>query len=215
MGIPVLLIGNSGTGKSTSLRNFGTEEVAIINVLGKPFPFRNQFKYTKKTDDYEVVKKFFAKCPVKTIVIDDAGYLITNQFMRGHSTFGKGNDIFSFYNSIADKFWNLIFTEISKLPDDYIVYIIMHEDTDDYGNIKPKTIGKVLDDKVNIPGLCTAVLRSVCENGRYYFKTNSDGNDACKSPMGMFQDKLIDNDLKAVNDIIRDFFFNENNNIKE
>ena len=206
MGIPVLITGKSGSGKSTSLRNFGEEEIGIINVVGKPMPFRKQFKYIKKTDSYAVVKAFLTKCPVKSIVIDDAGYLMTNQFMKGHASQGAGNAIYSFYNQIGDDFWQVLISIINTLPEDVIVYIIMHEDTDDFGNIKPKTIGKMLDEKVNIPGMFTLVLRSVYENGSYFFKTNTDGIDVCKTPMGMFEEKYIDNDLKAVDETIRKYY---------
>lgn len=206
MGIPVLITGKSGSGKSTSLRSFGEKEIGIINVVGKPMPFRKQFKYIKKTDSYAVVKAFLTKCPVKSIVIDDAGYLMTNQFMKGHASQGAGNAIYSFYNQIGDDFWQVLISIINTLPEDVIVYIIMHEDTDDFGNIKPKTIGKMLDEKVNIPGMFTLVLRSVYENGSYFFKTNTDGIDVCKTPMGMFEEKYIDNDLKAVDQTIRKYY---------
>lgn len=206
MGIPVLITGKSGSGKSTSLRSFGEDEIGIINVVGKPMPFRKQFKYIKKTDSYAVVKAFLTKCPVKSIVIDDAGYLMTNQFMKGHASQGAGNAIYSFYNQIGDDFWQVLISIINTLPEDVIVYIIMHEDTDDFGNIKPKTIGKMLDEKVNIPGMFTLVLRSVYENGSYFFKTNTDGIDVCKTPMGMFEEKYIDNDLKAVDQTIRKYY---------
>ena len=207
MGIPVLLTGNSGTGKSTSLRNFAEDEITIINVLGKPFPFKKKFKYVVETDSYKKIKQVFENPPTKSIIIDDAGYLITNRFMKGHSSQGAGNSIFDFYNKLADDFWSLIFNDIRKLPNDSIVYLVMHEDTDDFGNIKPKTIGKLLDDKVNIPGMCTVVIRSIFENSKYCFKTNTDGNDICKSPIGMFDDKLIENDLHIVDQKIRNFFF--------
>ena len=213
MGIPVLIVGRSGSGKSTSLRN--CQDFAVFNVLGKPLPFRNQPK-TKVTDDYGVIIKGMKLCKAKSIVIDDAGYLMTNQFMRGHSANGGGNAIYGFYNSLADNFWGLI-EQARSLPDDKIVYIIMHTDTDDVGNLKPKTVGKLLDDKVSIEGMCTVVLRSVYIDGKYVFLTNKeDDRDIEKSPIGMFEENEIDNDLKMVDNTIREYFnlnsTEENNN---
>lgn len=178
MGIPVLIMGRSGSGKSTSLRNFG--DAGIINVLGKPLPFRNAPK-TLNTDDYTHVLTALMKSKVRSMVIDDSGYLMTNQFMKGHSSKGVGNAIFTFYNDIGDAFWNLVIFVIQKLPEDKIVYFIMHEDEDDNGNIKPKTIGKMLDEKVNFQGMFTIALRSMYVDGKYIFRTNTDGFDVCNN----------------------------------
>lgn len=131
---------------------------------------------------------------------------MTNQFMRGHSSTSTGNQIYSFYNSVADQFWSLL-ENIKALPPDKIVYVMMHTDSDDSGNMKPKTIGKLLDEKVCIEGMCTVVLRSVYEDGRYVFLTNKQ-DDKCleKSPIDMFADTAIDNDLKMVDNTIREYF---------
>ena len=164
MAIPVLIIGKSGSGKSASLRNFvGSDDVNVINVIDKPFPFKGEIK-SGSTDDYQKVMKWLVQFPAKSIVIDDAGYLITNMFMKGHSAQGAGNAIFSFYNKIGDHFWNLIEFIKLKLPKDKIVYLIMHEDTDEFGNIKPKTIGKILDErsvsKECLPSSSAVLLRT-------------------------------------------------------
>ena len=148
MGIGVLLIGKSGSGKSTSLRNFKENEIGIVNVISKPLPFKNVNNLkTVDTDDYNKIKKILEDSKVPSIVIDDAGYLITNHFMRKHANAGGGNGVYSLYNDIADNFWNLT-EQIKKLPNDKIVYIFMHEDKNDFGDIKPKTIGKLIDEKV-------------------------------------------------------------------
>ncbi len=203
MGIPVLITGKSGSGKSSSLYNF--PEAGVINVLGKPLPFRNPPK-TIVTDDYNVVKSALNKCKAKSIVIDDSGYLMTNQFMSGHSNQGAGNAIFGFYNDLGDKFWGLIQFVIKSLPEDKIVYFMMHEEKNDFGDIKPKTIGKMLDEKVCIEGMFTIALRAMISCGKYIFKTNSDGTDVCKTPVGMFESLEIDNDLKVVDKTIRDYY---------
>jgi GTPase SAR1 family protein len=219
MAIPVLIIGKSGSGKTTSLRNFKHNEMALINVIGKQLPFRGTFDEQANTDSYKSIMAGIAKSHARSIVIDDAGYLITNQFMRNHSTGGSGNAIFSLYNEIADNFWNLI-EFIKHQADDKIVYVIMHEDKNDFGEVKPKTIGKLLDEKVSIEGMFTIVLRSIKDNGKYVFKTKTDGLDVTKTPIDMFADEEIDNDLKAVDSTIRNYYDiknvkqEENNNEK-
>lgn len=206
MGIPVLIIGKSGSGKSTSLRNFNEEELALVNVLKKPLPFKKKFKSTINTDDYQTILKAIFKTEKKSIVIDDAGYLITNHFMNKHSTAGGGNGVFNLYNEIGDHFWGLIEFVKNKLPDNKIVYFMMHEDKNDFGDVKPKTIGKLLDEKVCIEGMFTIALRCMSDNSKHFFKTQSDGSDICKTPIEMFADKEIDNDLKIVDTTIREYY---------
>lgn len=206
MGIGVLIMGKSGSGKSTSLRNFKSDEVGIINVISKPLPFKNvNGLKTVDTDNYADIKKVIEGSKTPSIVIDDAGYLITNQFMRKHSNAGGGNAVFSLYNDIADSFWNLT-EQIKKLPNNKIVYILMHEDKNDFGDIKPKTIGKLIDDKVCLEGLFSIVLRAKKVDKNYYFFTQATDGDVAKSPIGMFDELYIENDLKAVDDKIREFY---------
>lgn len=202
----VLILGKSGTGKSTSMRNFKDDELAVINVVGKELPFRSELTSVASTADYDIIKKKILGTQKKSIVIDDAGYLITKQFMDNHSTIGGGNAVFQLYNDMADKFWMLIDFIKNKLPDDKIVYIIMHEDYDERGGIKPKTIGKLLDEKVCIEGLFTIVLRSCINDGQYQFCTHNQGGDAVKSPIDMFKEDYIDNDLAAIDKVIRDYY---------
>lgn len=177
----------------------------MINVSKKPLPFKGKFDSTLETDDYQRIMTAVHKTEKKSIVIDDAGYLITNHFMRGHAEQGKGNAIFNFFNDLSDRFWNLI--ETIKLIDKHkVVYVIMHEDSDDFGNIKPKTIGKLLNEKVCIEGMFTICLRACRSDGQYKFRTQSDGLCISKSPFGMFDTELIDNDLKEVDRIIREYY---------
>lgn len=206
MGIPVLIIGKSGSGKSTSLRNFDEKELALINVIKKPLPFKKKFESTLNTDDYAKILKGMGNTSKKIIVIDDAGYLITNHFMSKHSSTGGGNGVFNLYNEIGDYFWTLIEYVKNKLDDNKVVYFIMHENIEENGDVKPKTIGKILDDKVCIEGMFTIALRCMCENDRHFFKTHSNGYDICKTPLGMFEENEIDNDLKAVDKVIREYY---------
>lgn len=205
MGVPVLIIGKSGSGKSASMRNcIDDPSWNLINVLGKPLPFRGKIPQCS-TDDYNKVMASLASSKAGSIVIDDAGYLITNMFMRGHSNTGTGNAVFSFYNFVADQFWNLI-SYVRTLPEDKIIYFMMHEDKNDFGDVKPKTIGKILDEKVCVEGMFTIVLRSVKEADGYYFVTQAYEGAVSKSPMGMFPELKIENDLKAVDDVIREYW---------
>lgn len=206
MGKPVIIYGKSGSGKSRSLKNFAEDEILFINVEEKDLPFRKKFKYTLKSDNYATIQEQLTKMPLKTAVIDDAGYLLTNMFMSKHSAGLKGNAVFDLYNDIGDKFWYLIKFIKKKLPDDVIVYIVMHDESNDSGEVKLKTIGKLLEEKVNIQGMVTIVLRCMSDNGRHFFRTHTDGLDITKSPEEMFDNDEIDNDLKAVDMAIREYY---------
>ena len=205
MGECVFVYGKSGSGKSRSLINFGEDEIFLVNTIGKRLPFRSKFKYEIKTDDFSKIANGLRKMPTKTAVIDDSGYLMTNAFMRGHSAPKSGSSTFDLYNDIADSFWSVITVIKNELPDDVIVYMIMHEDTTDYGETKLRTIGKLLSEKVCIEGMSTVVLRCVVRDGKHLFLTQSDGSDISKSPEGMF-DREIENDLKSVDSTIREFW---------
>ena len=205
MGRAILIYGRSGSGKSRAMKNFGKEEIVLINTIGKELPFRGKFKFEIKTDNYEQIKKALKKMPVKTAVVDDAGYLQTNHFMRNHSTPKYGGDVYSLYNTLADNFWDLFRFVKDELPDDVNVYIMMHELKNDYGEAKLRTIGKLLDEKVCIEGMVTIALRCMVEGTRHFFRTQSDGTDISKSPEDMFPLE-IENDLKLVDDTIRKFY---------
>lgn len=199
MAIIVMVYGQSGTGKSTSLRNFNPEDVCIVNVSGKPLPFRNKHK-TFNTDDYVSVMAAIQKAPAKSIVIDDATYLMTDEYMRTAKVSG--------YQKFMDLAWNF-FTLVktaSALPDDKIVYFMGHSEMDNNGNEKFKTIGKMLDEKITLEGMFTIVLKTVVADGRYMFSTRNNGQDTVKTPMGLFDEPLIDNDLAAVDKAIREYY---------
>ena len=206
MGIPVIIYGKSGAGKSRSLINFKDDEIYLVNVISKPLPFKGKFKYTTKTDDPTVIMSGLSMMRdkgIKTAVVDDFGYVMTNMFMRGH---GSG-DQFKLFNNIGDAVWNLInFIQSPAVAPDVIVYLIMHEDIADDGSNKLRTIGKLLDQKVCIEGMCTVVLHAVIKGDRHLFETQSNGATIAKSPEGMFGDVEIENDLKAVDIAIRKYW---------
>lgn len=197
----VITYGKSGSGKSRSLTNFAEDEILFVNVIGKRPPFAKKFKYELRTDNVETIKNKLKAMPCKTAVIDDAGYLMTNTFMRSH---GKG-DQFALYNTIGDTMWGLLRFIKTELPDDVIVYIMMHEDSDDFGNTKLRTIGKLLDQKVCLEGMVTICLHCITKGKEHLFVTNSNGLGVEKSPEGLF-DYEIPNDLKFVDSSIRKFW---------
>ena len=203
MGTVVFILGRSGTGKSYSMRNFQPNELAVINVQGKILPFRNGASFPlKNTDDAtQIVKdmKAAANC-VKTIVIDDFQYLMANEFMRRSSE--RGYDKFT---EIARHAWDVV-DSVRTLPNDVIVYIMCHVDTDNDGTERLKTIGKMLDEKIVLEGMSTIVLKTNVSDGTYTFVTQNNGKDTVKSPAGMFPSYAIDNDLKYVDEKIRNYY---------
>lgn len=203
MGCPILILGKSGSGKSTSLRNFKHDEVAVVNVMDKPMPFKGKFDSMAATTNYEDVKQLLFKTDKKAIVIDDFGYMMTNHLMQGKDAGGNKYDLF---DDIASKPWNLLEWVRKRLPEDKIVYFIMHEDYNESGGVKPKTIGKMTDDKICLEGLFTVVLRCVFKDDKHIFQTHMRGDDVTKSPMGMFEEDEIDNDLRLVDEKIREYY---------
>lgn len=199
MAILCMLYGQSGTGKSTSLRNFKEDELAVINVSGKPLPFRTKLK-TYNTDNYQKIMNAMKQTERKSIVIDDATYLMVNEFMRTAKQTG-----YQKYTDMACSFNNLI-DFAAGLPDDVIVYFMGHSDQADDGREHFKTIGKMLDNYVTLEGKFTIVLKTVVQDGKYMFSTQNNGQDTVKSPMGLFNENLIDNDLKFVDNAIREYW---------
>lgn len=205
-----MIIGQSGSGKSTSLRNFGAEDAFVVNVSGKPMPFKNNGLKVWKSNNYQMITKALTDAPYPSIVIDDATYLMTDEFMRTSNI--KGYDKFT---DMANNFYNLV-KSASALPDDKIVYFLGHVEIDANGNEKFKTIGKMLDEKICLEGMFTIVLKTVVQDGKYMFQTQTNGHDTAKSPMGMFAKPLIDNDLKFVDTTIRKYYnIQEENNHAE
>jgi len=212
----ILLLGDSGTGKSTSLRNLPPEETFIINVIGKPLPFRGaQKKFLPlssdgKTgnyycsDDASIIKRVINhvnknRPDIKYLILDDFGYVSMNAFMK--RALLKGYDRFS---EIASEF-NTAMELVNQCRDDLYVIVMMHIETDKQGKTKPKTVGNMIDQYINIEGKFTHVLHTTVTDGRYLFITNNDGIHTAKTPFGLFDTNLIDNDMKMVCGKINDF----------
>lgn len=199
MGVGVLILGHSGSGKSTSMRNCTADRFGIINVQGKPLPFRTELK-TYNTDNYEDIVNALYKGKTPSFVIDDSQYLMSHEFMYRANE--KGYDK---YSQIGTNFFRLL-EAIRNLPNDKIVYLMHHIELDDVGREKAKTVGKMVDNYIVVEGCFTIVLKAVATNKGYYFTTKTNGADCVKTPMGMFADETIDNDLVMVDNTIRDYY---------
>lgn len=204
----IMILGESGTGKSTSIESLEPKETFIIQVVDKPLPFKEfKKKYPLRdkenpkgnrfiSDRAEIIKKILESLnkekSIKNIIIDDAQYIMANEFMRRAKEKG-----FEKFTEIGQNFYTLIDTA-NNLREDLNVIFLQHIETTDAGKVKAKTIGKLLDDKIGLEGRFTIVLATEVEDGNYYFRTQNNGYDTVKSPRGMFEDLRIANDLNLV-----------------
>ena len=202
MGIAVLILGESGSGKSASIRNFKKEDVGILNVASKPLPFRNTNGLVTVNKATSSMIKGAVTSPNRlSYVIDDAQYLMAFE------SFDKANITgYTKFTEMAKNYEEMLRVIQEDTSPDTIVYVMQHIDTDENGKIKAKTLGKMLDQQLTIEGLFSIVLLAKADERRHYFVTQSDGTSPCKSPMGMFDDVEIDNDLKMVDDTIREYY---------
>ncbi len=202
MGIGALILGHSGSGKSASMRNCTADRFGVINVQSKPLPFRTELK-TYNTDSYEDIIKALMVGKTPSFVIDDSQYLMSHEYMYRANE--KGYDK---YAQIGTNFFRLL-EAIRKLPDDRIVYLMHHIELDDAGREKAKTVGKMVDNYIVVEGCFTIVLKAIANSDGFFFRTKTNGADAVKTPMGMFEDEQIDNDLLLVDNTIREFYGKE------
>ena len=215
MSIAAMILGESGTGKSASLRNLKPENTLLIQAIKKPLPFRSSgWKPATKdnpngsiyvSDDSANIVKAMGRTTKEIIVIDDFQYVMANEFMRRVTDVEVGNAAFAKYNEIARHAWDIL-TTASSLPDNKRVYILSHTATDDFGKTKIKTIGKLLDEKIVLEGLVTIVLRTDVINDQYVFITKNSGHDTVKTPMGLFDDEHVENDLSVVDGLIYGYY---------
>ena len=199
MGVPILILGSSGSGKSTSLRNFDPKEIGIFNVAGKPLPFRKKLPMVNNAR-YDTIYKGLRDPKLKTYVIDDSQYLMAFESFDHAKETGYGK-----FTNMALNFRNLIDHIVRSVPDDCLVYFLHHTELSEDGRIKAKTLGKMLDNQLTLEGLFSIVLLCQVEGTEHFFITNSDGTNPAKSPMDMFEPK-IDNDLKFVDTTIRAYY---------
>lgn len=215
MSIATLILGESGTGKSSSLRNLKQENTLLIQAVPKPLPFKAiDWKHaTKETPDGSIfvtdnsvkIVQAMQRTTKEIIILDDFQYTMSNEFMRRVLDKETGNAAFAKYNEIARFAWD-IFQAAAQLPKNKRVYILSHTQTDDSGHTKIKTIGKLLDEKITIEGLVTIVMRTHRINGNYVFSTKNSGNDTVKTPLGLFEEEHIENDLAAVDAAIVEYY---------
>ena len=201
MGIPVLILGESGSGKSRSIKNLNPNEVAIFNVSGKMLPFKTKFPNTINTSDYNMIRAKLKENKFKTYIIDDSQYLMAFELFDKVNVSGYGK-----FTDIAVHFKNLLTTILKETSQDTIVYFLHHSEETANGKIKIKTVGKMLDEQLTLEGLFGIVLLARAVNGKHTFLTQSDGSNPCKSPEEMFDKNEIENDLKIVNEKIREYY---------
>lgn len=210
MSIATLILGSSGSGKSTSLRNLDPANTLLIQCINKPLPFRATGWKTRvtlksegnviQTSDPAIIEKCMRQSHSDIVVIDDYQAVMVNELLSRSSE--KGYDKFS---DIAKNAWN-IFNAAGALAEHRRVYILAHTQTDELGQVRMKTVGKMVDQTLVPEGYFTIVLKTEVINGRYQFATQTNGQDCCKSPIGMFSEQLIDNDLAAIDAAIQDFY---------
>lgn len=211
MSVATLIIGESGTGKTASLRNLDPADTLLIQPVRKPLPFRNPaWAYFDReharagnvfvTDRSAEIVALMRRTARSVIVLDDFQYVLANEFMRRSEE--KGYDKFS---DIGRHAWDIL-NAANDMPAHVRVYVIGHTQADELGHTKVKTIGRLLDEKIVVEGMFTIVLRTVVQNGVYLFSTRNNGSDTVKSPMGMFEHELIDNDLASVDAAVVDYY---------
>lgn len=209
MGIPVLVLGESGSGKTASLRNMLGTDCFVFNVAGKNLSFKNKNSLSKVDNcNYDDIKKVLLKASsnkdnkIKSFVIDDSQYLMAFELFAKAKETGYGK-----YTDLALHFKDLITFIIHSLPSDYIVYFLHHTERTDDGHIKAKTSGKMLDNQLTVEGLFTNVIMAVVNLGKYEFMVHDkNGMSTVKTPLGMFDTDFVDNDLKLIDDKIREYY---------
>lgn len=193
------VLGRSGTGKSTSLRNFKKADgIGYITATGKPLPFKNdipQFHAKNYSTLIAAIKQ--AEAPV--VVIDDFNYFMSfEEFSQAQV---KGYEKFT---TMAVNVVNVIET-ITQKDTDQRFYILAHSEQNEDGQLRLKTTGKMVSDKFVPEGLTNQVVETAVVDREFVFKVKTDGT-GIKTPMGMFTDEVIPNDLKELDKALVEFY---------
>ena len=196
-----MILGESGSGKSYSIKNMNAENVGVFAVEKSLLPFRNKGFKVAKNATYSMIMNALKNPQLKAYVIDDSQYLMVNEF------FDRAKDTgYQKYTDIGLHFRNLVHHINQNLPDDVIVYFLHHTEIDsNTGKTKAKTVGKMLDTYLTVEGCFNIVLQAVAEGKEHYFLTQSDGSNTAKSPEEMFDVKIA-NDLNFVDNAIREYY---------
>ena len=195
-----LLIGASGSGKSTSMRNMPLGKIGVYNVAGKPLPFKGNIPMMVTTYNIDDIIASLKRNTTNCYIIDDSQYLMAFRLIDKINETGYAK-----YTEIARDFKRLIDVTNRDVSKDTIVYFMHHTEVLDDGFRKAKTVGKMIDNWLTLEGLFSIVLMSVAHEGKYEFITQTDGTNTCKSPIGMFPERM-ENDLMKVDSMIRDFY---------
>lgn len=199
MAIPVLIIGESGSGKTYSIRNLDPNTTGILSVEKGRLPFKGDFKVMKNAT-YNDIKAALKRANMATYVIDDSQYLMVNE------EFDRFNEMgYQKYAEMALNFRNLVHMINKELPDNIIVYFLHHTQETASGKLKAKTIGKMIDEKLTLEGCFDIVLMARIMGDQYVFQTKGEQGSTVKSPFGMFEADQIPNDLALVNKAIADY----------
>jgi len=217
MSISAIIIGESGTGKSTSFRNFDKSECLLIQTLKKPLPFKNNWTPVGTeggnivvTDSPEQMMKVMEGTKKKVIIIDDFQYMIAHEFLKRSAEIG-----FTKFTEMALHCHQVMVKAGQLEDDDKRVYFLSHSETNEDGRTKFKTIGKLLDEKIVVEGMVSIVLKTFVEEGNFFFSTKNSGSDTVKTPMDMFEESRIPNDLKLVDQSICSYWNINQSTIKQ
>ena len=198
MGVPVLVEGESGSGKSYGIKGLPPDGTGVFSVEKGRLPFKGDFK-VKPRATYRDINSIFKEPKLKRYVIDDSQYLLVN------ALFDRAKEVgYQKFTDMAVDFRNLIHNVNYLLPDDVIVYFLHHIETDpNTGKVKAKTVGKMIDQYLTLEGCFDIVLLTEVDSEGHHFITQSDGTSTAKSPEGLFPSVKIPNDLGAVDRCIR------------